>query len=192
MSLENFPKNELPKGPNYLSVLSSSAPPPLINHLTDACLSESIFVHKDKFCFDVHNRSHLLPGNCSERHRESVDGSSLGWFHRVVDEDAAAGEAGREADLLYPLHHYQYPPQCRVSAIQKYSTLYCIPCITISIPHSAVCLQYKSTLHYTMSSASLSVSTTAPCVYNTKVLHTILYPLHHYPPTAIQVCNSSL
>ena len=67
----------------------------------------------------MHNRSHLLPSNRSERHGEPIDGSSLGWFYGVVDEDAGAGEAGGEADLLYALHHYQYPPQRRVSTIQK-------------------------------------------------------------------------
>ena len=61
----------------------------------------------------------LLPGNRSERHGEPVDSSRLGRFYGVVDEDAGAGEAGREADLLYALHHYQYPPQRRVPTVQE-------------------------------------------------------------------------
>ena len=67
----------------------------------------------------MYNRNHLLPGNRSERHGEPVDGSSLGRFYGVVDEDAGAGEAGREADLLNALHHYQYPLQRRVSTVQE-------------------------------------------------------------------------
>ena len=104
---------------------------PLLKNLSDVCFKWSKFIScscKAKFLFLWRLLLFYLNSTteaiCYLATAVSVMESpltvpALGRFYGVVDEDAGAGEAGREADLLYPLHHYQYPPQRRVSTVQE-------------------------------------------------------------------------